>query len=147
MCLLHTKNILWVVTLQSVPVHINCMCSCHHPAGKKHMPPRTSRPLTSCFSSLPLQEATAEGRKWQRVSQAGYDWNQGAQRQQHPHKARRQQSVKKKEKKKWSVPLATKRTFGSRDQNREKLQHWKIVEWNTISVYNNAPEEGMCTYK
>lgn len=104
---------------------------------------------------LSPQETTTEGRKWKRVSQAGYDWNQSAQWQQHPHKAWRQQSVKKSKKKskkrnlKRNVKrgvgrLATKRTFGSRDQNPEKLQQWKIVEWNTISVYNNAPVQGMC---
>lgn len=50
--------------------------------------------LTSAFPPPP-QEITAEGRKWKRVSQAGYDWNQSAQWQQHPHEARRQQSIRR----------------------------------------------------
>lgn len=52
--------------------------------------------LTSAFPPPPPpQEITAEGRKWKRVSQAGYDWNQSAQWQQHPHETGRQQSVRR----------------------------------------------------
>lgn len=93
--------------------------------------------LTSAFPPPPPQEITAEGRKWKRVSQAGYDWNQSAQWQQHPHETGRQQSVRRLGP---STPsTTTKRTLGSSDQIPENLLHWKLVEWNMISVYINAP--------
>lgn len=95
--------------------------------------------LTSAFPPPP-QEITAEGRKWKRVSQAGYDWNQSAQWQQHPHEARRQQSVRR------LSPRHQKNIRIMRPNPRETTT-LELEEWEMISVYNDAPLKGVCKYK
>lgn len=92
----HQSSTLWRI---SVHIHYLCVASSFSLADWR----KRCWKLTISFLCIslcrPPQEATAEGGEWKRVPEAGHDRNQSAQRQQHPHKAGRQQSIKG-----WSPP-------------------------------------------